>query len=185
VSGFKDQDAGAQPITAEGGGFGWYLIHAKPRQEEIALLNLERQGYECYLPRMTVHKVRRRKAMLVTEPMFSRYLFIKLSSGAKAQSWSPIRSTIGVSRMVQFGQTPAMVSEELVAILKEREASRDPVGQPKAGDKVIVLDGPFVGLEAVFEMADGEGRAMVLLEILGATARVALAQSAVSAAGAH
>ena len=87
--------------------------------------------------------------------------------------------------MVQFGQTPAMVSEELVAILKEREASRDPEGQPKAGDTVIVLDGPFAGLEAVFEMADGEGRAMVLLEILGATARVALALSAVSAAVAH
>lgn len=27
----------------------WYLIHTKPRQEHIALTNLERQGYTCYL----------------------------------------------------------------------------------------------------------------------------------------
>ena len=28
----------------------WYLIHTKPRQESVALENLERQGYQCYLP---------------------------------------------------------------------------------------------------------------------------------------
>ncbi|MEN9764019.1 MAG: transcription/translation regulatory transformer protein RfaH, partial [Pseudomonadota bacterium] len=40
----------------------WYLVHTKPRQEDIALMNLERQGYTCYLPRLSVEKARRRRA---------------------------------------------------------------------------------------------------------------------------
>ena len=34
----------------------WYLIHTKPRQEHIALTNLERQGYTCYLPHCALKK---------------------------------------------------------------------------------------------------------------------------------
>ena len=54
----------------------WYLVHTKPRQEVVALLNLERQGYECYLPLIRVERVRRHFAQIVTEAMFPRYRFI-------------------------------------------------------------------------------------------------------------
>lgn len=37
----------------------WYLIYTKIRQERIALENLERQGFECFLPKIKVEKVRR------------------------------------------------------------------------------------------------------------------------------
>ena len=56
----------------------WFLVHTKPRQEDVALVNLERQGYRCYLPRLRVEKILRRKAVVVIEPMFSRYLFVRL-----------------------------------------------------------------------------------------------------------
>ena len=36
----------------------WYLIHTKPRQEVCALENLQRQGYECYLPQLVLEKLR-------------------------------------------------------------------------------------------------------------------------------
>ena len=58
----------------------WYLIYTKPRQEAIALTNLSRQGFECYLPMLKVEKIRQRKTALVTETMFPRYLFIQESS---------------------------------------------------------------------------------------------------------
>ena len=28
----------------------WYLVYSKPRQEELAKANLQRQGFVCYLP---------------------------------------------------------------------------------------------------------------------------------------
>jgi len=48
------------------------LIHTQPRQEHIALANLERQGYVCDLPLLRVEKIRRRKAEVVSEPMFAQ-----------------------------------------------------------------------------------------------------------------
>lgn len=56
----------------------WYLIHTKPRQEALALTNLSRQGFECYMPMLRLQKIRQRKTALVAEPMFPRYLFIRL-----------------------------------------------------------------------------------------------------------
>jgi hypothetical protein len=46
----------------------WYLIHSKPRQEDTALANLERQGFEAYLPRVraTVRKAGRYRERIVT-----------------------------------------------------------------------------------------------------------------------
>ena len=36
----------------------WYLIYTKPRQEKVALQNLEQQGYQCYLPLLPKEKLR-------------------------------------------------------------------------------------------------------------------------------
>jgi len=39
----------------------WYLIFTKPRQEEVAYTNLRRQGYQAYLPRLRLWRMRRGK----------------------------------------------------------------------------------------------------------------------------
>jgi transcription antitermination factor NusG len=36
-----------------------------------------------------------------------------------------------------------------------------------AGDKVMIVGGPFAGLNGVFEAANGSGRVLVLLDLLG------------------
>lgn len=152
----------------------WYLVHTKPKQEHIALENLSRQGYPCYLPLLNVQKVRRGKAQVVAEPMFARYLFVQLSTDGNAPSWGPIRSTLGVSQLVRFGNRPAKVGDELVQVLRQREqvASIEPLFQP--GDSVVLLQGPLSGLEAVYQMTDAQERAVVLLTILSQPVSVAV-----------
>ena len=144
----------------------WYVVHTKIRQEALAMTNLNRQGFECYIPMIKMEKMRRHKATLVEEPMFPRYLFIRLDTSGSGPSWSPIRSTLGVSQLVRFGGQPALVDSKLIELLRAREQ----VGQPerlfKAGEKVVVADGPFVGFEAIFKTADAESRSMILLEML-------------------
>ena len=144
----------------------WYLVHTKPRQEDIALTNLERQGYPCYLPRLQVEKVRRGKAQMVREAMFPRYLFVQLETGNQAKSWSPIRSTLGVSKLVYFGSQPAKVDPQLIDLLQSREEAlpAETIFQP--GDAVVITAGPFAGIEAVYQTSDPERRSMILLEIL-------------------
>lgn len=145
----------------------WYLIHTKPRLEQCALENLQNQGYTCFLPQIRVEKLRRGKLIEIDEPLFPRYFFIQLDTGNQAQSWHPIRSTKGVSRLVSFGQEPAKVSDALVDLI--RTQCRSGAVQQRhftPGETVQITDGPFVGLEAVYQMRDGEQRIMVLLHIM-------------------
>ncbi len=145
----------------------WYLIHTKIRQERVALENLERQGYACFLPLIRVEKLRRGSLQVVQEPLFPRYLFIQLSTEVDAPSWSPIRSTLGVSRLVSFGQTPAKIDDELLEAIRTKTDSSDVVLRHfEAGEHVVVSDGPFVGVDAIYQTTDGEGRVMVLLHIM-------------------
>lgn len=146
----------------------WYLIHTKPRQEKCALQNLVQQGYECYLPIFRAEKLRQGCLAVGEEPLFPRYLFIQLGKGESAKSWSPIRSTKGVSRLVSFGSEAARVDERLIDILKSREAVAQ--GQLQrlftSGETVRLTEGAFAGIEGIYQMPDGESRVMVLIELL-------------------
>ena len=142
----------------------WYVVHTKPRQEARALENLQNQGFTCYLPTMQVQKLRNQRVQVVTEPMFSRYLFIQLDD--QTQNWGPIRSTLGVSKLVSFGPQPAKVPPEFVAFLKE--APPETLARMFApGDTVQVAAGSLQGLEGKYLAHDGETRAFVLIELLG------------------
>ena len=147
----------------------WYAIHSKPRQEERALENLQRQGFEAWLPLLTVEKVLRSKLVQVVEPMFSRYLFIRLDT--EQTNWSPIRSTLGVSKLVSFGNRPAVVADELIEALQQLpEQAPQRLIQP--GHQVKIVSGPLRGLEGIYQQADGELRAMVLIELLNKQHRI-------------
>jgi transcriptional antiterminator RfaH len=145
----------------------WYLIHTKIRQERVALENLERQGFECFLPLMRAEKLRRGALQVVQEALFPRYLFIRLGTGLESQSWAPIRSTLGVSRLVAFGLIPAKIDDELIGALRTRSEASDVVLRHfEPGEQIMVTDGPFWGVDAIYQMADAEGRVIVLLNIL-------------------
>jgi transcriptional antiterminator RfaH len=112
---------------------------------------------------MRIEKFRRRKVETVTEPMFPRYLFIHLDN---EKNWSPIRSTLGVSQLVHFGNRPASADDRLVDLLRNREQSNATETLFNKGDAVLITEGPFVGIEAIYQTADAEHRSMILLEIL-------------------
>jgi transcriptional antiterminator RfaH len=155
----------------------WYLIHTKPRQEKCALQNLERQGYECYLPIFPAEKLRQGALTIVDEPLFPRYLFIRLDTGETGKSWGPIRSTKGVSRLVTFGVEPAKVNDRLIEVLHAQASALEERPQKlfAPGECVMVTDGAFAGIEAVYQMSQGENRAMVLIEVLSKSVRMSVA----------
>ena len=150
----------------------WYVVHTKPRQEARALENLQNQGFTCFLPTMQVQKLRNQKVQTVTEPMFSRYLFIELDD--TTQNWGPIRSTLGVSKLVSFGPQPAKVPPDFIAFLKE--APPETLERMFApGDNVQVTSGPLQGLEGKYLAHDGETRGFVLVDLLGQTQKLRIA----------
>ncbi len=152
----------------------WYLVHTKPRQERCALDNLQRQGFQCYLPTLPSEKLRQGMLTVADEPLFSRYLFIRLGQGDSAPSWAPIRSTKGVSRLVSFGVEPAKVADNLVEALRAQEASvqAEPERLFKPGERVLLTEAPFADIEGIYQVADGERRVMVLIELLSKQVRM-------------
>lgn len=146
----------------------WYLVHTKPRQERCAQDNLQRQGYQCYLPTLPSEKLRQGMLVVADEPLFPRYLFIRLGLGGGAKSWAPIRSTKGVCNLVIFGGEPAKVDDGLIKSLRAREVSFQ--DRPKQlfqpGERVLLTEAPFSGIEGIYRMVDGDRRAMVLIELL-------------------
>jgi transcriptional antiterminator RfaH len=145
----------------------WYLIHSKPGQENTAKEQLQRQGFETYLPLTPAFRKRRGRTIRVIAPMFPRYLFIHLSN--ETDDWGPIRSTIGVSTLVRFGMEPARVPDALIQAIVSREDGQGVVALPKQeyeeGQNVRIATGPFEGYEAVFTSILPKDRVIVLLKI--------------------
>jgi transcriptional antiterminator RfaH len=110
-----------------------------------------------------LEKLRRGRLAQVVEPMFSRYLFIRLDT--EHSNWSPIRSTIGVSRLVSFGNRPAPIADALIQALRQLP-ERPPERLFQVGQDVTFIDGPLKGLQGVYQAESGEARAMILVELM-------------------
>lgn len=142
----------------------WYVIHCKPRQDDRALENLVRQGFECYLPRLRVERLRDGRSVIAEESLFPGYLFIRLD--ASKDNWAPIRSTRGVSQMIRGRDQPLSVSDGIVASIRQRLAAQRPQPYLQPGDRVLIGEGCFSQLEAIFIANDGEHRVTLLLNLL-------------------
>ena len=153
----------------------WYLGYTKPRQEERAADNLQRQGFECRMPVIRMQRRQRRDVVWREEAMFPRYLFLRPASGGAPLD--RVRSTFGMSGLVRFAGLPATVGDGVVeGLVVLGTGHREALFQP--GQAVRLLEGPLAGLEAVFERLDGDERAIVLLEFLQRSQRVTVPASA-------
>ena len=158
----------------------WYLLQTKPNQEARALTNLAQQGYPVFCPMLSVEKLRRGKVDMRLEAMFARYLFIQLDSSRSGLGWASIRSTIGVSHLVSFGGVPAKVDAALIAHLQQHAQQVAPEHLFHVEERLLIADGPFAGLEAIYQATNGEGRAMVLIDLLGKSTRLQVPASHLS-----
>lgn len=147
------------------------MIYTKRLQEDRALINLERQGFTCYLPKLRVQKVRKGSLTIELDALFPRYLFIQMGVDDDAR-WGLLRSTRGVTRLVSFGTQPATIDDALIETLRARDQLDPPKPLYRSGERVQLTAGPFMGLDAVYLMPDGEQRAFVLIELLKTPAKL-------------
>jgi len=164
-----------QPVSHHSSGWdtvqrdpGWFVVMALPRQEERALLNLLRQGFDAFIPKRNETRRVRQRFVTQLKPVFPRYLLVNLD--ITRDPWHSINSTYGVSRIVRFGLRPAPLPKGIAETLR---ASLDENGilqfeQPlKKGDQVRLVKGPFAEQLGVLQSLDEKGRVKMLLELLG------------------
>jgi transcriptional antiterminator RfaH len=154
----------------------WYVVHTKVRQEQTASDNLARQGYAVYLPRIKILKRSRGRQRAQQEPLFPRYLFVQPAS--TTHSIAPVRSTLGVTTIVRFGQEPAVMRPETLESIRDFEARRNAASDEdispfQPGERIRVAAGPLTGLEGLISDVSHE-RVVVLMHLLGQDTRVSL-----------
>ena len=117
------------------------------------------------------------KIKLATEPLFSRYLFIRLSD--VSSNWFPIRSTRGVASLLRFGipTDPVVLPDPIIDCLRQRCTLEEPLHELfKSGEVLEITNGPFKGLVGFFEklqtLPDGLSRALLLVEVLGSVQKL-------------
>ncbi|MFM2482665.1 transcription/translation regulatory transformer protein RfaH [Celerinatantimonas sp. YJH-8] len=149
----------------------WHLLYCKARNEKRAEMHLANQGVVSFFPVFSSERILRGKKTKVIEPVFPNYLFVKMT---EQTSFTSIRSTRGVSDFVRVGNTPVKVPANLVYQLMSRSDTdelNEAVSQqlcllPKIGDKVWIKDGPYRGLDAIYQKADGLERSILLINLL-------------------
>ena len=156
-------------------GLRWYAIRTKANKEKEVEKRLTDLRLEVFLPWLRSRRRIGAKFHWVLVPLFPGYLFCRLDlvTSGKAARYSP-----GVRDFLKFGSQIIEVGSDVIQTLRERcpggVARIDPVSA-KPGDAVRINEGPFSGLEAVFEKSlKGSERVAVLLEILGRQTRLVL-----------
>jgi len=152
----------------------WFVCLTKPRQERVAQLNLQEQGYEVYLPLLSSWQHRAGEWHRTESIMFPRYAFVR--PGRLDQSISPVRSTPGVSGLVRFGHVLGCLTPGRVEALRQLVDARALAlpDQPfAAGAQVIFSSGPLKGLSGLVSSVAAE-RVMVMMSLLGREKLVAV-----------
>lgn len=159
----------------------WFVVQTKSKQELLAEVNLERQGYQTYCPRVIQKRRYRGSWRKIIEPLFPRYLFVQLEQGR--DDFAPIRCTLGVSSLVRFGGIPRAVCSNFIEEMKSLEDDNQnlPVSRPpwRPGDEVEILEGVLSGFRGLFLAESGAERVVLLLNMLGREHKVIVKQDTI------
>ena len=152
----------------------WYVVQTQVRREAVAAQHLRNQGFDVYLPHVRRRRRHARRIDSVLGPMFPRYLFVKMD--ADSCRWRSINGTVGIARLVSFGDEPAAVPHGVVEEIIANEGD-DGAVMPKArtfnkGECLRVTDGALAEQTGLFEEMADDQRVFLLLDLLGRQVRV-------------
>ena len=146
----------------------WYALRIKPHKERAVNQRLQHWDIQTYLPMVHVKPKNPRAAK--EKPYFPGYLFVYAdleNVGANTMNWMP-----GAIGLVSFGGVPATVPGNLIHELQQRLSQIEAEGglifaELESGDRVRIVEGPFAGYEAIFDMRlPGKDRIQILLSFL-------------------
>jgi len=150
----------------------WAVVQTHPQSERWAETNLRRQGYPTLLPLM---RVRRRDRVLrslshtVEVPLFPGYCFVTVTS-----HWTPIKSTLGVRRLLLDGDgKPGIVARAVISALQAVRDFSAPDDHWSVGAPCSLATGSLRGCDAVVTKVHGD-TAQIAMMMLGQMRQVSV-----------
>ena len=151
----------------------WFVLQFKPNSHNQAEKNLNRQGFETFLPLQDITLRKTSRFVASNKPLFPGYMFIKFD---RAESdWHKVNNTYGVSRLLTFNSILKSIPTKFVDSLMKRYDSSGkliPIEKLKNGDQVTVLKGPFANFIATVEKYEDDQRIWVLMDLMGRETKI-------------
>jgi transcription antitermination factor NusG len=126
----------------------WFAVRVKSRSEKSVAAIARYNGFEQFLP---LYRSRRRWSDRIKSldlPLFPGYVFCRVDPACRLQ----LLTIPGVQHLVGAGKTPLPVSDGEIHALQVAAQSGLPA-EPwpflRAGQRVLLEDGPLVGLEGL------------------------------------
>jgi transcriptional antiterminator RfaH len=151
----------------------WFILQFKSNSHHIAVKNLNRQGFETFLPLHEATSRRLSRFINTSKPLFPGYMFIRFD---RAESeWRKINNTYGVSRLITFNSILKSIPKIFVENLMSRydlSGNLLPVEKLKKGDQVKILKGPLASFIATVEKYEDDQRIWVLMDLMGRQSKI-------------
>src|SRR5262245_17634549 len=95
----------------------WYVIHTHTKQEDRACSNLKVLVEPIFNPKIRGRRYNQfvNVPTYVTKPLFPRYIFAKFKIN---ELYQKICFTRGICNVVSFGENPAPIDEEIIALIR-------------------------------------------------------------------
>jgi len=145
----------------------WYVAKTKPSREASAAALLAQRDVEAFLP-LAPQGPRGNRRATTREILFPGYLFVHMD--IESDEWLRARAAPGIAYFLGSAGRPSTLPEELIESIRLRTGQSDgKAWRPPydVGEAVVIKNGPFAGLDAVFDSClAGRGRVRVLLELV-------------------
>ncbi len=156
----------------------WYALHTKSRHEQVVLNGLQGKGIESFLPKTIKRSVRKDRRVVLNVPLFPGYLFLK--TALSPEEHLRVLKTIGAVKLVGSQSGPVPVPETAIESLKIMTAAQTETDiligtRFTKGNSVVVIRGPFTGIQGVFARYKGTDRIIIQIDALGQFAAVEVA----------
>lgn len=148
----------------------WYLLYTNPRAEKKVAEELQKKGFEVFLPLQRTLKVWSDRKKWVEEPLFKSYLFINTEL---ERNYYNILNVHGVVKFVSFQGSPAKVDQREITLVKlllgrhgELVESTLPNEPIIVGEAVTITAGPLIGTQGKLISTRSGERMLIELETL-------------------
>jgi transcriptional antiterminator NusG len=157
----------------------WYVVHtysgfenkvAEAIRQRAKIFGQEESITQVVIPTEEVVEVRKGQKRITPQKFFPGYVLVEMDM--TDDSWHLVKSTPKVTGFVGSGTRPApLPRDEVDTILRQMELGAEkpkPKSVFQKGDKVRVIEGPFVNFSGVIDdMSPERGKLKVMVQIFG------------------
>ena len=144
----------------------WYAIWTRSRHEQVVLEQLDRKGYEAFLPTIPKWSRWKDRKKKIDWPLFPGYCFARFDTRERL----PILKCTGVVSILSCdGEIASIPDLEIDSIrrLVESDLQFDPCPLIREGAMVEVVHGPLKGVVGRLLRKGGHARLMLAVDLIG------------------